>query len=182
MSDFYFNPDGSYELYHYGVPGMRWGQRKTYGTSSIMPRKTWDDRLRDQQRRERHGDGGINGNASSSNMKRKRYQSDFKYRQKINNQRMDKAVGTAKKIKSSLKSETVKNAVPKGKKAINITSKSLRQIAKNKKRQEKGKEIARKLLDPREQVLIDGYQKQRKPIGTITDGYTKRKLPGKPRY
>ena len=34
MSDFYFNSDGSDELYHYGVPGMRWGHRKqTYSDS-----------------------------------------------------------------------------------------------------------------------------------------------------
>ena len=34
MSDFYFNPDGSDELYHYGVPGMRWGHRKVYAAES----------------------------------------------------------------------------------------------------------------------------------------------------
>lgn len=36
MTDFYFNPDGSDELYHYCIPGMRWGHRKSpnsYGGS-----------------------------------------------------------------------------------------------------------------------------------------------------
>lgn len=97
-------------------------------------------------------------------------------------QQSDELYHTAKKIKSSLKSETVKNAVSKGKKAINVASKSLKQTVNNRKRQEKGKEIARKLLDPREQVLKDGYQEHKKPIGTITDGYQKHKKPGYVKY
>lgn len=119
----------STELYHHGIKGMKWGQRKSYGTSSIMPRRSWNDRLRDQQRIERHGDGGINGNASSSSMKRKRYQSDFKYRQKVNKQRLDKAISTGKKIKSSINDKTSKR-VDKLEKKVRKTMDAYNQYTK----------------------------------------------------
>lgn len=36
MSDFYFNPNSSDELYHYGVLGMKWGHRKGNYTSTSV--------------------------------------------------------------------------------------------------------------------------------------------------
>ena len=39
MSDFYFNTDGSDELYHYGVPGMRWGVRRYQNADGSLTEK-----------------------------------------------------------------------------------------------------------------------------------------------
>lgn len=132
---------------------MRWGQRKGNHSTNILTltRKgpTWNDKLKQQQRRERHGDGGINGNTSSTNMKRDRYQTDAKYRATVDRQRIKKAADGIKKLKTAMSSDTVKKSA----------SKSAKQIINNRKRQEKGKEIVRKLLDPSEYINKDGYYK-----------------------
>lgn len=135
------------ELYHYGIPGMKWGQRKAYGTSSIMPRKTWNDRLRDQQRRERQGDGGINSNVSSGSMKRKRYQTDANYRRQVDKQRLDKAISTGKKNKSSINKSTPSSKTSQQSKSTKSTTKKSSETRKTvQKAKTTGKKATNKAL------------------------------------
>ena len=153
MSDFYFNPYGSDELYHYGVPGMRWGHRKArilYTKADIAGGVAKDyKRISKEYAQE--------GNTK----KAKKFE-------KAANKAKSKEAEAAKRYKQ--KSEAVVRRMEKRAKNMSVSSKAVKIAARL------GKDRLK------EQLNKDGYQKHKKFTGTITDGYQERKRPGAVKY
>lgn len=182
MSDFYFNSDGSDELYHYGVPGMRWGHRKSpnsYGGSITKSGKY------------KASNGVViakSKNPSVAAMRRFSISIPGRALSAAGRGQMSKATGRSKeslKNQEKREREALKEYYKVGgdkmlKKVAKSNSKSITTL----KNTSKGKEFIDNLGKNRLENLLnkDGYQKHKKFTGTITDGYQERKRPGAVKY
>lgn len=181
MSDFYY-PQYLDELYHYGVPGMRWGHRKSpnsYGGSITKSGKY------------KASNGVViakSKNPAAAAMRRFGTSVPGRVLSAVGRGQMSKATGRSK--------ESLKNQEKREREALKEYykvggDKMLKKVAKGHsksittlKNTSKGKEFVDRLGKNRLENLLnkDGYQKHKKFTGTITDGYREHKKPGAVKY
>ena len=209
MSDFYFNPDGSDELYHYGVPGMRWGHRKArilYAKADIAGGVAKDyKRISKEYAQEGNTKKAKKFEKAANKAKSKEANYKYKAEEHTKYGRLDHKAQRSKESSKEWK-EMADYARSKGntKRAIKFEEyakkeaeaakrykqkseavvRRMEKRAKNMSVSSKAVKIAARLGKDRleEQLNKDGYQKHKKFTGTITDGYQERKRPGAVKY
>ena len=70
MGDFYY-PTQSDELYHYGVPGMKWGKRKYYNKDGSLNTSGQQRQLKKEYKAERRATKGLSAKIQVKNKYRK---------------------------------------------------------------------------------------------------------------
>lgn len=208
MSDFYFNPELD-ELYHYGVPGMRWGHTKArllYTKANIAGGLAKDyKQISKEYSQEGNAKKAKKFEKAANKAKSKEASYKYKAEEHTKYGRLDHKAQRSKESSKEWK-EMADYARSKGhtKRAIRYEGYAKEDVESAKRYKQKSEAVIRRMEKRAKNMSVsskaikntarlgknrledllnkDGYQKHKKFTGTITDGYQERKRPGAVKY